>query len=209
MPLNKHFEAILRDEHGKIFEIGRAIISDSGNFIDFTGEFVPLMDIRATASITKTIDGVECHRFLGKVYLSSKTRLRLSDIQDSLIGDTELNSPLRINIPGKAQGIITHHTAKLINMGATSQEVKTAPCNVFYISAKEIGFTISSHHHNMATQLLITVNEISLPDIEVTVNRRLAYNSDTTACYANIEAMPPETQHSLTSFLTQKLILHP
>lgn len=210
MPLNHYFEACLRDEQGKIFETGKAIISDSGNFIDFTGDFVPLMDIRANAIITRVIDGVECHRFAGKVYLSSKSRLRLSDIRDDLIGETELYSPIRTNIKGQAFGIVTRHSGKFAHPGSSSQEVKTVPCNVFYISMKEIGFTISSHHHHMATQLLINVEEpIKLSDVEVLVNRRLAFDSNTTACYASIESMSEETERCLNSFLTKQLILHP
>ncbi len=97
---NNNFEAYLKDDTGKIFEIGHASVNPNNDAVDFISEFVPLMDMHTTANIIKVMNERECHIFTGSVYLSSKTRLQISNVSDRLLNYQEMLISQRVQLKG-------------------------------------------------------------------------------------------------------------
>ncbi|MFZ2538178.1 MAG: hypothetical protein WAX04_04685, partial [Oscillospiraceae bacterium] len=95
-----YFEAYLKDENNQLIEIGKGNVSLEKQSVDFVSDFVPLLKFKSTAKIIKLIDNEECHSFVGKVYLSSKTRLQLLSVVDSFITYKELHISQKVNITG-------------------------------------------------------------------------------------------------------------
>lgn len=206
------FDAVLRDTTGKIFETGYGSITQENDAVDFVADFVPLMELNSTAEIVKIIDGQECHKFVGKVYLSAKTRLQIRSVQETLLTNQELLLPFAVDVPAVAHVIqfipapVNRFGRK--KLGAKDKHiVRTEQVNVFSVSADEIWFT-APKEYPIETQLLMNVNDpLRMQDVELSVYKRLDFSSEHNAYYAKIQAAPAGSRKMLTDFLSSKILV--
>ncbi len=84
----KNFDAVLKSESGTLLAVGTASITPN-RYITFESDFVPLYPIGTPMEIVRIHKGREVHRFVGKVYLSDKTLIRIIDVKDTLLTGCE------------------------------------------------------------------------------------------------------------------------
>lgn len=204
---NENFEAYLKADDGKIFEMGYASASKEKNAIDFVSDFVPIMTLKTKATIVKLIDGRECHSFDGEVYLSTKNRLQLSNVKDKLLSYQEMTIAQRVAMTGTVYAIAFLPPKK---RGEEPQkQLKTTNVEIFSLSLREIGFTLPKTEM-VETHLLLSVNApAKMEDVELEVFRQLQFSEEKTVCYATIESIPPKARKALIDFLATRLIVFP
>lgn len=84
------FPAILKDGEGKVLATGQSSILLEQRAINFTSDFVPIYPLGEHMEIDRLDEsGREVHRFVGKVYLSDKTFMRITDVDDTLLSGSE------------------------------------------------------------------------------------------------------------------------
>ena len=82
---HKKFDACLKNESGEVLAMGEASISVQKRHVTFKSNFVPLYPMGTPMEIVRLLDGVEIHRFTGKVYLSDKKLMRIVSVDDELL----------------------------------------------------------------------------------------------------------------------------
>ena len=82
---HKKFDACLKNENGEVLAIGEGSISVPKRHVTFKSAFVPLYPMGTPMEIVRLLDGVEIHRFTGKVYLSDKKLMRIVSVDDELL----------------------------------------------------------------------------------------------------------------------------
>ena len=191
------FDAILKDDNNQFLELGKACISLENQSIDFVNEFVPLMKFKSKAKIIKLVNGTECHCFSGTVYLSSKTRLQLSSVSDSLISFEELCIPKKVQITG-----IVHNRHKSTTMSSIS-------IDIFSLSLDEVAFSISKETI-LGQQLLLEIQSpISLNSVALHVYKQLQFSIDKTVYYATMDYETLDSKSTMIEFLSKNIIVFP
>lgn len=204
---DQNFEAYLKADDGKIFEMGYASASKEKKAVDFVGDFVPIMELHSKATIVKIIDGRECHSFEGEVYLSSKNRLQLSNVTDKLLSYQEMTIAQRVAMAGTVYAIAFLPPEK--RGGLAQKQLKKTNVEIFSVSLREIGFTVPKTEM-MDSHLLLQISEpILMRDVELEVFRQLQFSEEKTVCYATIESLPASARKSLVGFLSSRLIIFP
>lgn len=84
------FTAHLKSEYGEILAKGQGSVNIAERYVTFTSDFVPQYHISTPMEVVRIFKGKEIHRFIGKIYLSSKTLMRIVDIRDELLPGAEL-----------------------------------------------------------------------------------------------------------------------
>lgn len=205
---NQNFEAYLKADNGKIFEMGYASIStERDRAVDFVGDFVPMMELHSPAKIVKLIDGRECHSFDGEVYLSSKERLQISNVHDKLLSYQEMTVPQHVALAGAIYAIAFLPPER--RGDKPKRALKTTRIEIFQISLREIGFTVPKAH-SIDNHLLLHVEDpVRMDDVELEVFRQLQFSDEKTVCYATFESTPAGSRKMLIDFLASRLILFP
>lgn len=191
-----YFSAHLKDENNNLLEIGLGSVSLENKSVDFFNEFVPLMKYRSPAKIVKLIGEQECHCFDGRVYLSSKSRLQLTDITDSFITGKELEIPQKIRL-----------SAALTATNSAS-ESSWVPIEVFCMSLEEIHFTMPKGFQP-SRNLLLKASEVNTDGVVISIYKELKFSEEKTVCYANVVRCPIDCKKAIFDFLAPKLILFP
>ena len=141
--LTAAYHAELRTVDDKLLEIGEATIQFENRSVDFRSEFVLLFKMDTPLKIVIFIDGVELQSFIGKVYLSSQSMLRLVDVSDTVLPGAYLVSQCDVNIIGTVIATITN-LVKKSRFSSSLQKVtciETFPVDIYHISMNSISFT--------------------------------------------------------------------
>lgn len=85
-----NFPARLKSPAGEVLAEGEAQLSREARTITFRSDFVPLYPIGTPLEVFRLSGEAEAHRFFGKVYLSDRQLLRLTDLDDELLPGSEL-----------------------------------------------------------------------------------------------------------------------
>lgn len=94
-------KAILKLINGEILEYGFASYSAEDQHLDFTAQFVPILQINSKVTVVCTENGVTTHVFTGDVYLSSPKLLRVISLKCAFILGAE--RVLAAHVPFEAQ----------------------------------------------------------------------------------------------------------
>ncbi len=94
-------KAILKLINDEILEYGFASYSAEEQHLDFTAQFVPILQINSEVKVICTENGVTTHIFTGNVYLSSSKLLRVISLRCAFIGGAE--KVLAAHVPFDAQ----------------------------------------------------------------------------------------------------------
>ncbi len=123
------FEATLKSEDGTILETGKALVELEDKFVVFKNSFVPLYPVGTPMEIVRVYYGKEIHRFKGLVYLSDKTIMKLTDVEDELMKGSEICYGDKITFEAKLEtGILrTFRTKRFFK---TKEETKNEDLSV-------------------------------------------------------------------------------
>lgn len=196
--IKNYFDAYLEDENNNLLEIGKACISIKDKSVDFVNEFVPLLEYKSHAKIIKLIDGEECHCFEGKVFLSSKTRLQLLEVNDSFITDKELHILQKVNIKASVKSSLSKFTLN-----------PPIDIDIFSISMDKVSFTVEKQNQLKHNLSLKSNDTLKLKNVSLNVYRQLEFSDKKTVYYATIEKINENDKEQLVEYLSSRLILFP
>lgn len=94
-------KAILKQMNNEILEYGFASYSAQDQYLDFTAQFVPILQINSEVKVVCSENGVTTHIFTGNVYLSSENLLRVIDLKCAFMHGAE--KVLAAHVPFEAQ----------------------------------------------------------------------------------------------------------
>ena len=94
-------KAILKLMNDEVLEIGFASYSAQDQYLDFTAQFVPILQINSEVKVICSENGVSTHIFTGNVYLSSSKLLRVVSLKCAFLHGAE--KVLAAHIPFEAQ----------------------------------------------------------------------------------------------------------
>ncbi|MCQ2464562.1 MAG: hypothetical protein MJ095_03160 [Oscillospiraceae bacterium] len=94
-------KAILKLMNNEVLEYGFASYSAQDQYLDFTAQFVPILQINSEVKVVCSENGVTTHVFTGSVYLSSSKLLRVIDLKCAFIHGAE--KVLAAHVPFNAQ----------------------------------------------------------------------------------------------------------
>ncbi len=141
------FYATLQNETGESVADGTAIISVEDRTLTFQSDFVPLYPIGTAMQVVRYCKNKVVHRFLGSVFLSDKTLMRLVSIADILYPGAEYcywdihryKGTVKIKTPAQPQ----EH--KLFQRFRTRQNPQTKfPITITAITLEEVLFQVSA-----------------------------------------------------------------
>lgn len=150
------FPALLESDYNHISEYGQGRIAQTGDAIDFSAGFIPLLPLGTTASINWIFGTRLVVAFSGKVYLSSPSLLRLVDISSHILDATRpifaanTRLPARVTPAGSggksiAADIIylSRHAITLRLMGTTPQEAQLLlDCEVDFLTLHSLALQV-------------------------------------------------------------------
>jgi len=125
----KKCKAILKMMDDSILEYGQAEYSAQDEHVDFTAQFVPILQIKTQVKILCSESGITTHIFSGEVYLSSPKLLRIVSLSCIYISGAE--KVLAAHSPFPAQILVPTFQHKLI---FNKTAFKWMPCTVNAIS---------------------------------------------------------------------------
>ncbi len=122
-------KAVLKTINNDILETGFVSYSAKGQSLDFTSQFVPILQIDSKVKVVCTENNVITHVFSGDVYLSSPKLLRVISLKCAFISGAE--KVLCADIPFRAQILLPIFRHKLFTNKLT---YKWQDCDVQSIS---------------------------------------------------------------------------
>lgn len=123
-----YFPAYLKSERGEILEIGEACVSDTKNEAEFVNEFVPLIKMGTPATIVRFLGEKELECLHGRVYLSSRTLLRIVDVDEYVIDEMRRLFSVNENISADI-----YVSSKPVHFSAL-QKMEYTPGTIRYVS---------------------------------------------------------------------------
>lgn len=120
---NDWFDAVLKMPDGAVVAKGLANVAVSERSVNFSADFVPLFPLGENLTVVRLHGGNEVHRFVGNVYLSDKTLLRLVSVDDELLTGSEEIYCDRFDLPlelSRRAGLIQKSSVvRLVSLNST------------------------------------------------------------------------------------------
>lgn len=186
-----YFTAILKDEEGKILEEGAACISQTEAKVTFQNEFVPLVKLGATVSITRMLGDRELETFTGQVYPSSRNLLQIvgvdEEVRSKVLKMFEVNSQIAANF------IISPNNTPNFNMKKAERLVG----DIRYLSSDKIKI-VSAYSFKKGQYILISTEEpVAISNIGVKIEEVILANPDNPIYVCKIMSISPEDRSVL------------
>ena len=198
------YPAELRTLDDKLVEIGEAVIQFESQSVDFNSEFVQLFKMDTPLKIVAIVDGVEVQSFTGKVYLSSKSMLRLVNVSDVILPDAYLVYQCDVKLTGTVIATITHLVKKgrFSNAMKAVTQLESFPVDVNRVSMKTIDFTSEKMMEKGQSIKLSTANPpLNCIDLEIEKVFEFGENSKNYRC--QIIGMHEHSLKNLEIFISQ------
>ena len=185
------FPAVLTAEYNGIREFGEGRVLADDNAIDFTGDFVPLIPLGAPAGIDWVLGGQTIARYEGSVYLSTKTAMRLIEVEPGAIEKTRVILASNTCLPASVRG-----------QGATVD--KAIPAEIVFLSMDYIKLRIRTYLPVAETILLgAEVDFLTLANLRLTVRRRVAMQGSETLLLCETQKMDEANYIALTTYVAR------
>ncbi len=187
------FPALLLSDYNDIEEYGEARVCRDDNGLDFSGDFVPLIPLGAAASIDWVLADRSVARYNGTVYLSSKTSMRLVNVEPGLIENTRVIMASNVHIPATIQD------------GAAPPE-KAAPmvAEIVFLSMEYVKLRTSTHVPE--TEMLYLSAEapfLTLVGLPLKVCQRVAMQNSETLLLCETRKMNEHNYVALATYVAR------
>ena len=222
-----HLDAYLKSELGEVIAVGCVYVNAPEKHITFTGNFVPLYPIGTKLEIVRLFEGIEVHKFVGKVYLSDKRLMRLVSVEDELLPMSDVCYCDTMMFPANAETTFVHTIRKKWKFGASKSEdihhtfdiqiveltvdrLVFQICKQFLVANKEANtinleevIAVMSGH-----RFLIKPKEsFPIKSLAVTVTMPLYFGKNA-RFICDIERLSVDEQEQLTTFLWEYNVAH-
>lgn len=184
------FPAVLKTPDGQWLADGLARICAAERWVEIRSQFVPLLPLGAQAVVCRLTGQEESHRFMGKVYLSSPTLLRIVEVEEALLAEAELELPQPVCLEGW--------------VSPAAGEGPRARVDLFSLSLSQVRFTSTQpFQEGQALQLEIQSPSLPLAGVGLQVARRLLFGVGKSSYRCRITSLPPHCRAQLASYLAQ------
>lgn len=158
------FPALLRAEYNGIREYGQASPAADDNALNFSGEFVPLIPLGASAEIHWMLGEKVIAVFRGRVYLSTTQMMQLVDVAPEQVEKLRALFSVNTLLPAA----VTAGTRR------KPLRTKSLPVEILYLSPGLIKLR-AAHYIEEGSSLLLTseVDFLTLRDLELQVKQRI------------------------------------
>lgn len=201
MYLKEHlFPAVLKSEDDRVLAEGLANISLENKSVEFHNQFVPLLPFDSLAKICRIKEELETHCFVGKVYLSSPTLLRIVNVNEKLLAEAALEVLQSISVKAFVSPITEQR--KFLNYA--NQRSLKFEVNIFSISLHEIRF-VSKSDFQEGEHLLVHFipPPLTLKKVLVEVIQLLLFG-EKTVYRCNILHLPHTAREELSEYLLRQ-----
>lgn len=198
------FDAVLRTMAGKTIEAGRGQYDPANETVDFEGEFVPLFAMGTQLEIMRIHDGVEVHRFVGEVYLSSAHVLRLISVRGEILPDASLVFLYYVSLEGTAKTTVQVQKRVLLAKRTVEQEIEFS-ARVHALSVREIKFnTDLSVELDPGQQLTLRLNGgPGIEEIPLQVRQAIVFGQEANCYQCRIGSLGPVDRHRLEVYVRE------
>lgn len=125
-------KAILKTTDDEILELGYASYSSQDQSLDFTAQFVPILQMDTDVKVVCTENSNTTHVFFGKVYLSSQKLLRVVSLKCVFLKGAEKS--IASNIPFEGQILLPTMKKKLFSKISYEWQI----CTISAISVRGV-----------------------------------------------------------------------
>lgn len=199
--LPTRFTAVLKTHDDKLLEYGEGVLFPQDQYLEFVSDFVPLLKLGADAKIVRTQKEIETRSFQGQVYLSSGNLLRLVDVQEEILSELELTTPVDIDTEGYFAPL-GNHLSRLLRKGDFTAKVHA-------VSINTIKFLSSKVFENAQQFQVSITGPLELKDLTVEIIQVLEFGADCSSYRCLITSMPQSTRETLWAFMEKKERLFP
>lgn len=199
--LPARFTAVLKTHDDKLLEYGEGVLFPQEQHLEFVSDFVPLLKLGASAKIVRTQKDVETRSFQGQVYLSSGNLLRLVDVQEEILSELELTTPVDIDMEGSFTPM-SNNLSRLLRKGDFTAKVHA-------VSINTIKFLSSKTFETTQQFQLSTTGALELKDLMVEIIQVLEFGEDCSSYRCLITSMPQSTRETLWAFMEEKERIFP
>ncbi len=185
------FPAVLTAEYNGIHEFGEGRVLADDNAIDFTSDFVPLIPLGAAAGIDWVLGGQTIAHYGGSVYLSSKTAMRLVEVEPDVIAKTRVILASNTCLPATVRA-----------QGAPAENA--VPAEIVFLSMDYIKLRIRTYLPEADTILLCAeVDFLTLANLRLSVRRRVAMQGSETLLLCETQKMDEANYIALTAYVAR------
>lgn len=186
------FPALLEDETGQIIEYGSAEIAPVPNSLNFISGFIPLYPIGTKIAVVWLRDDNRLEKLWGEVYLSSRSLLRVTGIQEEKMqrihqlfySNTKLKAKLYKPAPRK----ILHRLFRKKSVASNYYVDAT----VYYLSETEIKFLSIDPLHEGLRMILDLEKPVELQGISIQIREVFDFGNIMKAYLCNIVSSSDE-----------------
>lgn len=194
-----YFPALLKDENDEVMAEGYAQVSTRERFVEFESDFVPMMPFGSTAKVIRLVEGQEAHCFVGTVYLSSHSLMRIVNVNDSLLAEVELETLQSVSLSARATPIISRNGA----LRFVAERLLKYEIQVYSISLTKLRF-VSTEQFLVGELLQITLPEpIGVRRMAVRITQTLLFGEVKTGYRCEVLSLPEAERGKLTGYLAQ------
>ena len=185
------FPAVLRTDYNTIEEHGTAKITETGNAINFFGDFVPLVPLGQPATVDWILGEKTVASFEGKVYLSSAQMLQLIDLDFEKLRTAKTLFAVNTNIPAS---IVPADQPKALQL----------PVEILYLSMGLIKLLVRDNIEEGARlNLFAHVEYLTLRELELRVRKRIIFHKEETMLLCEVEGLSRENYIALSTYIAK------
>lgn len=190
------FPAVLESEDGNIIEYGYAELASDPNSINFTGGFIPLYRIGEKVTVVRLLNGKRLDTLRGKVFLSSKNLLRVTDIDEASIA--------------RIRSIFSSNTRFRASLGVTEErkrfrirprkDIYRVDAIIYHVSCGEIRF-LSMDPISRGRKLILDLDRpFTAKGIVLSVRSVVDFGNIMDAYICDIVSAPQESLRALKEY---------
>lgn len=198
-----NFPALLKNAEGHVVEKGFARVSVENKSVDFTCDFVPLYKMGETMRVIRVLGEKEIHAFTGRVYLSSRKRLQLTEVADEVLEDVGLVHSINASIMGEVtpepEPVCAPRFRRLIKK---IPALISHPCDalVYSLSTSTIRFTCASQFRQGQKLRLKTGAPLPLCNVLLEVYQLIMFGDKITGHHCNILELSEQDRATLEEY---------
>lgn len=197
------FSAIFESKENGISEMGQAYIA-ADNSVTFTSDFVPLVKLGTTVSITRILGDKKFERFTGKVYLSSRKLIRIVDVDHKLIEQAMALFESNAIVPAEFDVM----PARLFRFGSKNQKpVATISGFVRYISPTTVRIC-TMEYAEAGQQLVFTTEDphLAVEKFTVVIKERMLLMRSAALLICETVSLSENNRAAIQNYINQKRI---
>jgi hypothetical protein len=196
------FPAVLKDQAGKVLEMGSALLSLESRSIDFKSSFVPLFSMGTRLQIIRMHEDTEVHLFMGEVYLSSPQMLRIVSVEEQVLPGACYAFLYHVDLEGVITATLRGQRRHFFRR--TRELPSIIPVKLHALSVKGLKFTTDQTLEQGQILTLSTRQEPALSDVALQVIQAVVFGQEINSYRCRILEIDPISKENLIGYMQQR-----